>query len=151
MFVCHHSVKASLKGFMLLQCEYSNSENHMGLIPSLLNDVVIQASLSEINHIKSHFLCAPEPLCPAHLVPVGKRSGQVECWWWLQVVASWRFGTATEPASEPRSAGGSPTAARSHFEPRPCLQKGKCQLEMSEVRTFPSLLASAIYCAYTGR
>lgn len=73
---------------------------------------------------ESHCLCVSVPVCPAVLVPVKRWSGQVECWWGQQVVVSWHSGTATEPASEPRSAGESPAAAHSHCEPRPCLQQG---------------------------
>lgn len=65
---------------------------------------------------------------------------------------SWRFGTATEPASEPRSAGESLAAAHSHFEPRPCLQEVNVRrVKMSKVRTFLSLSVSPIYqymCAW---
>lgn len=64
-------------------------------------------------------------VCPAVLVPAEKWSGQVECWWGLRVAVSWRSGTATEPASEPRSAGESSAAAHSHCEPRPCLKKAQ--------------------------
>lgn len=56
-------------------------------------------------------------------VPAETWSGQVECWWGLQVVVSWRFGTATEPECVPRSAEESWAVAHSHCEPKPCLQE----------------------------
>lgn len=66
-------------------------------------------------------------VCPAVSVPVELWSGQVECWRGLQVGASWRFVTATEPASEPKPAGESSGAAHSHCEPRPCLHVASVQ------------------------
>lgn len=59
--------------------------------------------------------------------------------WGLEVVESWHFETATEPASEPRSAGESSAAARSRCEPRPCLQEAKVMVvKRSEARAFLS-------------
>lgn len=68
----------------------------------------------------------------------------MECLGGLRVAVSWRFGTVTEPASEPRSAGGSPAAAHCHFEPGPCLQEVNARwMKMSKARTS---LSSIIYC-----
>lgn len=49
-------------------------------------------------------------------------------------MVSWHFGTATEPASELRSADESSTAAHSHCEPGPCLQEANVrEVKMSKV------------------
>lgn len=171
MYIHQHSFKVCvdfnnivLKGFTELCCysinittvtnrQYLWCISYIWLISNLFNKFIIQvntdpvyqsrASLPNMN--ESHFLCVTVPMCPAVLVPVEKWSGQVECWWGLRVVVSWRFGTATEPASEPRSAGESSAAAHSHCEPRPCLQEAKCQ---GGWRCQRSWSVSPIYCIY---
>lgn len=58
---------------------------------------------------------------------------------------SWRSGTVTGPASEPRSAGESSAAAHSHCEPKPCLQEANVSgVNMSKARAF----LSPVYSMY---
>ena len=119
--------------------------SHIWLIPSLL---LLTLCIRYVRHylkLMSHIFCDRVSTSP---VPVEKWSGQVECWWGLRVAVSWRSGTATEPASEPRSAGESSAAAHSHCEPRPCLKKAQVRggFWWQTTRAFLSWSHSPIYC-----
>lgn len=138
--------------------QYLKCISHIWLIPSLFNKVricintdpvyQIHVSLPNRRH-ESHFLFVTMAMRPAVLVPGERWSGQVECLWGLQVLVSWHFGTATEPASEPRSAGESSAAAHSHCEPRPCLQETNIGgVKMSKDRPFLSWSVPSLYCMY---